>query len=438
MRTLFVLAFAACGLAAPVHAQTLADEVRLLRDEVAALRAEIASLRAERSATSAAAQEPVGLPVETQVELIRSQLAEHAQTKVESASRLPLKLSGSLVSSTFFNSGTPNWLDLPNIARAGAAGRDQGSFSSTLRQSRVGLEAAGLTLGAWAGAGSLVFDFFGGIPGFQTGQVMGLPRLLYAFVRLDHARGSVLVGQDDAIVAPRSPTSLSAVSFPALFRSGNLYLRVPQIRGEVRVRTGTRSTVRLLGGVVAPVAGDFLTEQYAFVPPELAGERSERPALQARSVFEYAIDETHALAIAVAGHQSRAELAGGRSSWIAATDFNVQWGAFGAAGEAFAADRAGAYGAALGQQARTRGGWAELRVTPTYRWRFVVGAGADRLRRREESFALRGNRAGFAGIRYSLTPELHIGVEYSRLGTTPGAARTITNHHIDGVLRYDF
>ncbi|MGE3842679.1 MAG: hypothetical protein AB7I50_13955 [Vicinamibacterales bacterium] len=437
MRTFFVLVFAACAAAAPVDAQTLADEVRQLRDEVAALRAEVAQLRMGPAAAPAPVQVPAAVSVDAQLELIRSQLAEHAQTKVESASRLPLRLSGSVVSTTFLNSGTPNWLDVPNVVRAGS-GVDQGSFSSTLRQSRLGLEATGLTVGAWTGAGSLVFDFFGGIPGFQTGQVMGLPRLLYAFVRLDHGRGSVLVGQDDAIVAPRSPTSLSAVSFPALFRSGNLYLRVPQIRGEMRLRAGARSTVRLLGGVVAPVAGDLATEQYAFVPPELAGERSERPALQARSVFEYAVDERHSVAVAVSGHQSRPEFSARRSSWIAATDFDVQWGAVGAAGEAFTADRAGAYGAALGQQARTRGGWAELRVMPTYRWRFVVGAGADRVRRQGESWALGGNRAGFAGIRYSLTPELHIGVEYSRLGTTPVAARTVTNHHIDGVLRYDF
>lgn len=441
MRKFIVAWFAGCIVAGTTaQAQTLADDLRLLREEVATLRAEVAQLRAERqmpAIPTAAPPATDALPIDVQMEMLRTQVAEQSQTKVESASRLPLRLSGSIVSSTFLNTGSPNWLDIPNVVRTAAVGSNQGSFSSTLRQSRVGVETTGLAIGAWQASGSLVLDFFGGIPGFQTGQVMGLPRLLYAFARLERGRGGFLVGQDDAIVAPRSPSSIGAVSFPALFRSGNLYLRVPQIRGEVRVPAGSNATVRLIGGIVAPIAGDLTGEQYAFVPPELAGERSERPAVQARGLWEYARDERHSVALGASGHQSSPELAESGASWIGAVDFDVQWGALGAAGEAFTADRAAAYGAAMGQQARTRGGWAELRVEPRPRWRVVFGAGTDRLSRRE-GVPLRANRGGFAGVRYSLTPELHLGLEYSRLNTTPVNGSSADNHHVNGVLRYDF
>ena len=85
----------------------------------------------------------------------------------------------------------------------------------------------------------MIADFYGGVPGFQTGTVMGLPRLLYAFGRLETDRTAIEIGQDHAILAPRDPTSLAALSFPLLFRSGNLYLRAPQARVERQARAAT-------------------------------------------------------------------------------------------------------------------------------------------------------------------------------------------------------
>ena len=93
-------------------------------------------------------------------------------------------------------------------------------------------------------------DFFGGIPGFATGQVMGLPRLLVAFARFEGKHTAVEVGQDHMILAPADPTSLASFAFPALFRSGNLYLRTPQARIEGRFG----SHVSVMGGIVAPIS----------------------------------------------------------------------------------------------------------------------------------------------------------------------------------------
>jgi hypothetical protein len=350
-----------------------------------------------------------------------------------------VRLSGSIVASTFVNSGSPNWLDIPNIGNPPTSA-DAGSFSSTLRQSRIGFEATGIQLGDWRASGTLQFDFFGGIPAFQTGHVMGLPRLLYAFARFDAPRASIVVGQDEAIVAPRSPTSLAAFAFPALFRSGNLYLRVPQVRGEARLAAGATGTLRLVGGITAPLAGDQTSTMYTFVPPELSGERSERPGVQARAVWESAVGETRAFTAGVSGHWSSHELPGGRQeSWIGALDFDATWGAVGFSGEVFAGDRAGAFGAGLGQQARTRGGWFEGRFAPGAHWQLVGGAGTDRLASSAaRSQPLRQNTTGFGALTYRLTPEVAIGLEYFRLSTEPTSGATRRNHHVNWVLRYDF
>jgi len=107
---------------------------------------------------------------------------------------------------------------------------------------------------------------------------MGLPRLVYAYVRLESAHSAIEIGQDQMILAPRNPTSLAAVSFPDLYGFGNLYLRAPQIRGEHTFATGDRGELLAVGRILAPIGGDFTASSYSFAPPALAGERSRRAA----------------------------------------------------------------------------------------------------------------------------------------------------------------
>jgi hypothetical protein len=189
--------------AADAHAQATSDAI--LR-ELAALRAEVRQLREELDALRAPAQE----------DIVQAQLAEFAQPKVESTTRFPLRTFGTI--HAFANSDAPNWLDIPNLV--GAAVADPGTFGMGLRQRRIGFTADGPVLGGVRTSGVAAFDFFGGVPGFQTGQVMGLPRLLVAYARFDGARLAAQVGQDHVLLAPRDPTSLSGFRFPAALPIG--------------------------------------------------------------------------------------------------------------------------------------------------------------------------------------------------------------------------
>ena len=267
----------------PALAQTEPGASPATHAEVAALREELRQLRAEvaRLAQTAAAPAPATTPMATPVTgpaagaeatpdlaaavtMLQSQVAEQAQTKVESASRLPVKLTGTIVMNSVFNSGEANWLENPNLTTP-VTPAVTGSHSATLRQSRIGVSVDGPTLGAFRTSGLLALDFFGGTPPFPTGPLMGLPRLLYGLVRLEGDRTSFEVGQDHAILAPRNPTSLAAQSFPLLFRSGNLYLRTPQARVEQRL--GHKTT--LTAGVV--VAGGRRLRRGLYVCATRAG-----------------------------------------------------------------------------------------------------------------------------------------------------------------------
>jgi hypothetical protein len=443
-------------------------ELKRLREEVASLRKELCRNQANsgqvsalcsnpaagtdgstlsESAALAAApqetQEPEAPSTEARVELLEAQVAEQAQTKVESQSRFPVKFFGTVHFSTFWNSGEANWLDLPNVvAPAPTPPLPSGSFSASLRQSRVGASVTGPTLGPFQSSGFVEIDFFGGIPNFQTGPVMALPRLLYAFVRLDADRTAFEIGHDDMILAPRNPTSLAALAFPNFFRSGNLYLRTPQARVERILVRGSRSELELTGGFLAPVAGDFQAP-YSFVPPNLAGERSRQPAVQTRLAWRSRSAAAHrerALELGLSGHTGRQRFpTGSRQSWAAAVDLDADFEPFRIGGEWFVGSNLAAFGGALGQFAKSTGGYLEGGFRATPKLDFNAGYGTDRLFDVGTSvFSLHRNSSVFGNFIYRLTPELATSVEYRWLSTRTAAGESRRNHHVDFVWVYTF
>ena len=410
------------------------DQAADLARELAALRAEVQQLRARIDALTAppAAEAPPA----PSLEILQAQVAELAQTKVESTTRFPVRLFGTVHAGVFANSANANWLDNPNIINATPAGGDSGTMSASMRQTRIGLAADGPTIGRARTNAVVAMDFFGGIPGFQTGQVMGLPRLLVAYARIEGAKTALEVGQDHVILAPRDPTSLAAYSFPLLFRSGNLYLRAPQVRVERTFASRLRATA----GIVAPIGGDLVGDAYLFVPPALGGERSQRPGVQAR--FAYAAGEstdTRMVDIGVSGHtgweRRGTALVNG---WATALDFAARRDAIGVAGEFFVGDNADAFGGAIGLDARSAGGWSELQLFPSSRVAFTAGAGVDRVRGDRRLTLVRGeNRSAYGNVIFSLSPEVQASFEYRWLKTFAGTAER-PNHHFDWVLVHKF
>ncbi len=376
------------------------------------------------------------------VRVLEAQVAEQAQTKVESHSRLPVRIFGTILSGTHWNSGEANWLDLPNLVLPPpGGGLPSGSFSSSLRQSRIGAIIDGPQAGPFKTSAFIAMDFFGGVPDFQTGQVMGLPRLLYGFIRLESERTAIQIGQDNMILAPRNPTSLGALSFPNLYRSGNLYLRVPQVRLERKLATGEHGEWELMGAILAPVAGDK-TGPYTFVPPNLAGERSRHPAVQGRVGWRSRTVSAgdRGLAVGVSGHYGRERFAAGPNpSWAVAVDFDARSGSLGVGGEWWVGRNVDAFGGSLGQLAKSWGGFTEARLKATPKLEFNAGLGLDRLFDRAQFAApLDANWSVFANTIYSFTPEFAASFEYRWLSTRPATGDSRQNSQVDLVLAYSF
>jgi hypothetical protein len=421
-------------------------ELSALRGEVDRLRAELATLRSmmapppsstARAVTASASISSQTPTIQSAVEILQTQVAELAQVKVESASRMPVKMFGTIHSHAFWNSAQPNWLDSPNLVNLPQADGHAGSFSSSLRQTRIGMTASGPSIGSFRTNGTLAFDFFGGIPGFVTGQVMGLPRLLVAYARVEGERTSAEIGQDHVMLAPVDPTSLASFAFPALFRSGNLYLRAPQARVEQRLGRN----LRVMGGIVAPIAGDVPGEDYRFVPQAFTGERSKRPGVQGRVLFSTGDRDTNRFVEAgVSGHygweQRPTTLA---RSYASAADFAFRWNHVGAAGEFFTGENLDAFGGGTGLDSPANGGWAELQLHAGNRLTVTGGAGRDRLRGTlPASLPRHRNQSAFGTAIFSLRPEVQTSFEYHWLATSPALGGQRVNRHFDWVLAYSF
>lgn len=440
----------------PIEAQSVEEELKAMRLEIQQLRQEVGILRDElrrkpqaAGGSMEAAPRPEPIPAGSEalsaselLPVIQAQVAEHAQTKVESSSRFPLKVFGNIVSNTFFNTGEANWLDSPNIVPPNpAAALPKGSFSSSLRQSRFGAMVEGPAIGSMKSSGFVAMDFFGGIPNFQNGQVMGIPRLLYAFARLEGERTAIEVGQDHMILAPRNPTSLSAMAFPELFRSGNLYLRAPQARIEQKFGRSKAGEWQATLGMLAPVAGDFVSDSFTFVPPNLAGERSRRPAIQGRLGWSRWNHESgDGLEIGVSGHTgSERYVTGSVPSRAAAVDFDARVGHFGFSGEWFIGENIDAFGGSVSQRAKSLGGFLEARLAASQKLDFNLGFGTDQLINRDSFPApLARNPSFFSNVIYRLTPEVATSFEYRWLSTVPAQGAKRQNNHFGIVLAYSF
>ena len=145
-------------------------------------------------------------------------------------------------------------------------------------------------------------DFFGGYPAVGIGDNMGVFRLRLANARLDWAKGSLVAGQDWMIFAPVNPQSLSSAGIPLFAAGGNLWSRLPQVRGEWKTKR-----VLLQGGILAPQTGDFNS---AFFYQPGSGALSETPFVQGRAALTLAnfAESKKVATIGVSGHWGQARV----------------------------------------------------------------------------------------------------------------------------------
>lgn len=200
--------------------------------ELAELRRQLADLRASAGAPAATVEQPQAAAdlsaavagVRENEAMQQAQIATLEQTKIESASKYPVKVSGMILMTAAVNTRRVDVADTPTVALSGP-----GSTAATARQTILGLDATGPHLFGARSFADVRFDFNGsGSAAGYSGYSVAMLRLRTAHAELDWDRTRALFAVDRPALNPGSPSSLIAVAEPALAWSGNLWAWNPQ------------------------------------------------------------------------------------------------------------------------------------------------------------------------------------------------------------------
>ena len=120
------------------------NEMDELRNELHGLRQQLAEKdQAATAARDAGALRTSVAQIQEETEILQAQVKQHDQSKVETASKFPVRINGALLVTTVLNSGNTDDVNLPIVALPGLQYNPQGSLSATASQTILGLDAAG-------------------------------------------------------------------------------------------------------------------------------------------------------------------------------------------------------------------------------------------------------------------------------------------------------
>lgn len=308
-------------------------EMRELRDDLQATRALLQTpaptTTAAAPAETAVATPPSPASIESRVEkleestsLIGSKIDEQYQTKVETASKYRARLHGIVLMNAFRNVGGSNNFDIPDYSEPVPGAAPVATIGATLRQSQIGLELFGPTVGGARTSADVTLDFAGGFAGTGNGVNSGLVRLQTANVRFDWENTSVVAGQDSLFISPLSPTSFATLAEPTFGLAGNLWAWTPQLRVEHRFSLSDQQTVTMQAGVLDNLDWEFPHNSY--FRSAQAGELSGQPAYGFRTAWSRPVQQ-HPLSFGVAGYYGRQNWTWDRyvDAWAGMADWQV-------------------------------------------------------------------------------------------------------------------
>jgi regulator of replication initiation timing len=350
----------------------------------------------ESSSTAAAAganttSERVSTLEET-TQVLQSQVRTLYQSKVESASKYRVRLSGLVLLNLFHNRGEVDNFDVPTYADAvGPYGVSPG-FGATLRQSELGLEVFGPDLAGAKTRGEVQLDFGGGFPASALDGInTGIVRLRTANARLDWENTSVIAGQDSLFISPNSPASFASLLVPSLGYSGNLWAWTPQLRIEHRFHLRDDQAVSIQAGILDNVTGEASGDSHRL--PQ-AGESSGQPAYALRTSWTTDVNGKP-LVFGVSGYYSKQDWGPGwtPNGWAAMGDWRIPLASrLELSGEFYRGEAVGGIGGGIGQSVlfngsvqnptgfhplSSAGGWSQLKFSATSRLEFNGAFGTD-------------------------------------------------------------
>jgi hypothetical protein len=240
------------------------------------------SLQATSPTTSAAIDD-----LQEQQAMQESQIATHEQTKVETESKYPVKITGLLLLNGFVNTRQVDMAATPTVALSGT-----GSTGASVQQTVLGFDASGPHLFGARSYADLRIDFYGSGPSNSSTVYTGFYNTSAAILRLRTAHAGLQWQHTDAyfaldrpLVSPDAPTSLTAVAEPPLAWSGNLWTWNPQVGVTQNIGFADSYNLRLQAALIdvsdAPLSAASASAAMSAIVPT-AAEQSRWPGEEVR------------------------------------------------------------------------------------------------------------------------------------------------------------
>ena len=272
-------------------------QLQEIRGQLDAIQRQLAESTAGTSATQLAAAVN---EIREQQSLQEAQIATHEQSKVESESKFPVKLSGLVLLNGFVNTKQVDAPATPTLVLSG-----RGTTGASFQQTVLGLDARGPHLFNARSHADVRVDFAGDLSatGYRAYESGGLLRLRTAHADLQWDRTDAFFSLDHTIAAPNTPTSLTAVAVPALSWSGNLWTWFPQVGATRDVPLSPGQRLRIQGAIIAapdaPPIYNLSATPSSIVPPTTA-QLSRWPGIEGRVALRGA-SEHNGLQLGVGG-----------------------------------------------------------------------------------------------------------------------------------------
>jgi hypothetical protein len=362
---------------------------------------------AQAANTAPASLEQRVASLEESSQLQNSKLNDQYQTKVESASKYRVRLSGIVLMNLFSNRGTTDTQDVPTYVTGPNVG--SGNFGATLRQSEIGLEVFGPHVAGARISGSLQADFGGGFADTWNGVDSGVFRLRTASMHMDWQHTSLVVGQDDLFISPLSPSTFASLAVPGFTYAGNLWAWTPQVRVEHRFAISDDQNITVQGGILDNLTGEFPASSY--FRSSGPGENSGQPAYAFRTAWSSSLFG-QPLVVGGAGYYGRQDWGFDHyaDGWAGMVDLQIPLSSrVSFSGEFYRGKAIGGLGGGISRSvvyngnpalASTAvipldsvGGWSQIKVRANNRLEFNAGFGLDNPTASEV-------RAGAAGETY--------------------------------------
>ena len=302
------------------------------QQQMSELRQQLQQLRQEMAANAATSAPPLAssaraIPLEERVQTLEAAVKLHDQTKVESASKYPVRFGGLVLFNAYFNRGVPDNTDLPAVAAKQTATSGNGSVGASMRQTILGIRGDGPRIAGARTFASVDFDFFSSVSYTYYGTSAGVVHMRTANIGFEWPTNSIELGLVAPLISPLSPTSYATVAEPSLASAGNLWTWAPQLRLAHRQQLAHGNHIGYELGLWDPPSAGYNPNQLFrnASPAELSGQ----PAYEAR--LSYGTGDDRGLQLGLGAYYSRQSYPGYQGypvtehidAWAVTTDFRV-------------------------------------------------------------------------------------------------------------------